>query len=62
MQVGDRSKAKPECALGGKTNSNAATEVHRMLTIDHLQQHARALNVTSTRASRDQLNVFVKQL
>lgn len=40
MQVGDRSKAKPECALGGKTNSNAATEVHRMLTIDHLQ-HAR---------------------
>lgn len=54
MQVGDRSKAKPECALGGKTNSNAATEVHRMLTIDHLQ-HARALNVTSTR-------VFVKQL
>lgn len=61
MQVGDRSKAKPECALGGKTNSNAATEVHRMLTIDHLQ-HACALNVTSTRASRDQLNVFVKQL
>lgn len=59
MQVGDTSKAKPECASGGKTNSNAATEVHRMLNIDRLQ-HACALNVTSTRASRDQLNVFVK--